>query len=190
MLNALRYSQHLLKELVEQFPAGNFIDATLGNGNDFNTILSHPSFKGKAFGFDIQPDALSATRELLERHAERLSGDYQLIQDSHAKIDDYLPEELPLHGAIFNLGYLPGGDHTITTQYDSTLLALKQITQRLVKKGRVIVVIYSGHPAGQIEKNELLHELSQWPQEAFQVLQYGFINQRNSPPITLVIEKR
>lgn len=176
--------------MIEQFPAGNFIDATLGNGNDLNHILSNPIFKGNVYGFDIQADALSATRELLDSHSVHLNGHYQLIQDSHANINHYLPEEFSLHGAIFNLGYLPGGDHTITTQYDSTLAALKQITQHLVKKGQVIVVIYSGHPAGQIEKNTLLHELSLWPQESFQVLQYGFINQRNSPPMTLVIEKR
>lgn len=190
MLNALRYSQHLLKQLVEQFPEGHFIDATVGNGNDLRSILSHPSFKGKAYGFDIQTDALSITYDLLESHSEHLNGHYQLILDSHANIADHFTEDFPLHGAIFNLGYLPGGDHSITTCYDSTITALEQITHRLVKRGQVILVIYSGHPTGKIEKNALLEELSSWPQESFQILQYNFINQRNSPPMTLVIEKR
>ena len=62
--------------------------------------------------------------------------------------------------------------------------------KRLVKGGQIIIVVYSGHPEGQLEKTSLMEALSTWPQEAFQVLQYEFINQRNNPPMVLIVEKR
>lgn len=188
MLKALHYSKELLRTLVSQFPSGLFVDATLGKGNDLISVLTHPNFTGKVLGFDIQAAAIQTTQERVYTHS--FAGQYQLIQDSHANLADYLEENEPLHGAIFNLGYLPGGDHEITTNANSTIQAIEEMGKRLVTKGQIIIVVYSGHPAGQLEKEALFQELSTWPQESFQVLQYEFINQRNNPPMVLIIEKR
>lgn len=54
----------------------------------------------------------------------------------------------------------------------------------------IIIVVYSGHPAGKIERDQLLDVLKDWSQEEYSILQYNFINQKNNPPFTLVIEKR
>ncbi|MGO4927766.1 tRNA (mnm(5)s(2)U34)-methyltransferase [Fundicoccus sp. Sow4_D5] len=188
MLKALHYSKELLRTLVSQFPNGTFIDATLGKGNDLISVLTHPHFTGKVIGFDIQEAAIQTTQERIYTHG--IEGEYQLIQNSHAKLADYLESDEQIHGAIFNLGYLPGGDHSITTQANSTLLAIEEMGSRLVTKGQIIIVVYSGHPAGQAEKESLFQALSTWPQENFQVLQYEFINQRNNPPMVIIIEKR
>lgn len=188
MLKALHYSKDLLNALVSEFPHGTFVDATLGKGNDLISILRHSNFTGKVLGFDIQEQAIQSTEENIYTH--KIDGDYQLIQKSHSYLTDYLEKDEKIHGAIFNLGYLPGGDHTITTQATSTLMALEEMGRRLVKNGQIIIVVYSGHPAGQIEKEALFSALKEWPQDDFQVLQYEFINQRNNPPMVLVIEKR
>ena len=188
MLKALHYSKELLRTLITQFPDGSFIDATLGKGNDLISILTHPNFTGMVLGFDIQAEAIKTTQERID--TQLFNGNYRLIHDSHANLVNYIDHKKLLNGAIFNLGYLPGGDHSITTQANSTLLAIEEISHRLVKRGQIIIVVYSGHPSGQSEKDALFQTLVSYPQEEFQVLQSEFINQRNNPPMVIVIEKR
>lgn len=186
MLRALHFSHQLLSQLIEKFPEGIFIDATMGKGNDTFFMLNQPNFNGKIFGFDIQEQAIQQSSEKI--HSHPLAHHAHLIHGSHTMIDKIL-EDNKIHGAIFNLGYLPGGDHSITTLYSTTIEALSQIRKRLVTNGQIIIVVYSGHPQGLIEKNELFNHLKTWPQEEFQVLQYEFINQRNQPPMLLIIER-
>lgn len=186
MLRALHYCHHLLDQLIRRFPQGTYIDATLGKGNDTLFIMNHPDFMGHVYGFDIQSSAIEISKSRINNHPKSKCVD--LIQDSHANLANYIQND-KINGAVFNLGYLPGGDHQVTTLAPSTLLALHQIRQDLLVGGQILIMVYSGHPAGQIEKEALFQELSTWPQEDFQVLQYGFINQINNPPLLLVVEK-
>lgn len=48
----------------------------------------------------------------------------------------------------FNLGYLPGGDRTFTTQSDTTLKALEAAKVILMDGGLISLVVYVGHPGG------------------------------------------
>ena len=57
----------------------------------------------------------------------------------------------PVDVVVFNLGWLPGGDHTITTHVGSTLDALNAAL-RLIKPGGLITVCaYPGHAEGACE---------------------------------------
>ena len=56
--------------------------------------------------------------------------------------------------------------------------------------GLIILVIYSGHPGGEEEKNELLDFASKLDHKKFNVLNYKFLNQLGSPPQILAIKKR
>lgn len=58
--------------------------------------------------------------------------------------------------AIFNLGYLPGGDKTIVTYPETTIAGIKGCLNHLCHNGLVIVVAYYGHPGGECEKNTVL----------------------------------
>ncbi|MBG9983106.1 class I SAM-dependent methyltransferase [Aerococcaceae bacterium DSM 111020] len=187
MLNALHYSHQLLNALIIKFKNGIFIDGTIGNGHDIHRIVSHDQFEGHVYGFDIQDAAMEATHLKL---VDENPMNYTLVQDTHANLHNYLKKDEPIHGAIFNLGYLPGGDHQITTQADQTLTAIQAILERLEKEGQIILVVYSGHPSGKEESAQLLQQLSLIPQETFQVLTYQFINQKNSPPYLIVIERK
>ena len=52
---------------------------------------------------------------------------------------------------MFNLGYLPGGDHAIVTKPESTVSAIVQ-TYRLLRMGGLISVLcYRGHVGGMEE---------------------------------------
>jgi hypothetical protein len=55
-------------------------------------------------------------------------------------------------GAImFNLGYLPNGDHAITTRLDSTIPAIEAAYQLLRPAGIMTIIAYPGHPGGREE---------------------------------------
>ena len=54
---------------------------------------------------------------------------------------------------VFNLGYLPGGDHRLATKPASTLRALEQSLPLLKKGGMVSLCIYSGGDTGFEERD-------------------------------------
>ncbi|XJS11460.1 class I SAM-dependent methyltransferase [Aerococcaceae bacterium WGS1372] len=188
MYNALQYSHKLLKKQVQLAPDGLFIDATLGNGHDSQFILSLKDFTGELIAFDIQSEAINRANQRIQSNIQTINKRYFFVLDSHENVSNYI-ENQTVQTAIFNLGYLPGGDHTITTQYSSTIKSINAILANLNTHGQVLIVIYSGHEEGMKEKNELINYYSKLPQEEFQVLSYQFINQVNYPPMLMVIEK-
>ena len=58
---------------------------------------------------------------------------------------------------MFNLGYLPGGDKSVTTLRTTTLEAIRKAVDKLTVGGVLTVTIYPGHPEGKIE-GELIEE--------------------------------
>lgn len=49
----------------------------------------------------------------------------------------------------FNLGYLPGGNKSIITASNTTVLALKAAESVLMPGGLISLVVYIGHPGGR-----------------------------------------
>jgi len=183
----LNYSHHLLEESVS--PGETVIDATCGNGHDTLFLSQLAGDNGKVLAFDVQREAIKNTKKLLQEHDRK---NVELICDNHAHLSHYLSSDQvgKVGGAIFNLGYLPGGDKSVITTASSTIIALDTILLYLKKKGLIILVIYHGHPGGQEEKEALLKHVIQLDQKSFNVLQYRFINQKNSPPFIVAIEKK
>lgn len=177
----LPFTKSLLEGAVA--PGDHAIDGTAGNGHDtlFLAELTGPS--GKVYAFDIQEQAIAATAERVAAYTH-----VELVHDSHSKIAQYVKE--PIAAAVFNLGYLPKGDHAIITKPDSTLAAITQCLDLLKEGGLVLIVIYSGHEGGSEERDAVMAYLQNLPQQAFDVLQYGFINQQHSPPFLVAVEKK
>ncbi|HHF7011071.1 TPA: class I SAM-dependent methyltransferase [Streptococcus mutans] len=157
------------------------IDATMGNGND-TVFLSH--LAKKVYAFDVQEQALIKTREKLENLG---FNDVQLILDGHQTIDKYV--DGPIRAAIFNLGYLPSADKTIITKTDTTLEAIGKILDRLEVGGRISIMIYYGHEGGDKEKDAVLNFVKELDQQHFTVMLYQPLNQINTPPFLVMIEK-
>ncbi|PLT29250.1 class I SAM-dependent methyltransferase [Peribacillus deserti] len=166
------------------------VDATLGNGHDTVFLASLTGETGHVYGFDIQENALNNSRQRIE--ANNLSKSVTLFLKGHEEIQACIPEDQAgkIKGAIFNLGYLPGGDKSIVTSAETTIRAIKQLLDWMAPEGIIVLVIYHGHPEGKIERDALLSYISTIPQEEAHVLQYGFINQVNDPPFIIAIEKR
>lgn len=184
----LPYSKSLLSSILSEGDIA--IDATVGNGHDTVFLAERVGVTGKVYGYDIQEEAIQNTRDKLISNEliERVT----LIQKSHSELVTTLPVEV--HGrvkaAVFNLGYLPGGNKEIVTQASSTISAIEQALDVLHAGGLIVIVIYHGHPEGKIERDELLSFVKNLDQNRANVLQYQFINQKNDPPFIIAIEKK
>lgn len=166
------------------------VDATVGNGHDTLYLAERVGQSGHVFGFDIQAQAIeNTTKRLHEHHMETR---VTLVQASHAELDAHIPPEYKgrITGAMFNLGYLPGGDKQIVTKPNSTIAAIEQLLDIMAPEGIIVLVIYHGHPEGAIERDALLQYVSTIDQQRAHVVRYEFINQINHPPFIVAIEKR
>jgi len=182
----LAFSHALLKQTVHA--GDSVIDATAGNGNDTLLLANLVGKDGRVIAFDIQEEAIAITREKLL--AAGLNDRVDLQHNGHEHILEICPDSESISAIVFNLGYLPKGDKSIVTIPETTLKALDASLNVLKKKGMLLVMVYHGHPGGKKEKSAVLDFASALPQEYFNVLNYGFINQKNDPPFLLAIEKR
>lgn len=166
------------------------VDATMGNGHDTVFLAGLVGDNGRVYAYDIQNQALENTKARLEEHS--LSHRATLFCESHANLHETLPEGArgKIKGAVFNLGYLPGGSKEIVTKPDSTIMAIQQLLEWLAPEGIIVLVIYHGHEEGAAERDRLLEFAEHIDQKTAHVLKYQFINQANHPPFIVAIEKR
>lgn len=187
-VSILSFTHKLIEERVK--PGETVIDATAGNGVDtvFLSRLVGPG--GTVHAFDIQQQALDHTAARAAK--EQPDADIRLHHCSHAELLQVIPQDRHGHVAavMFNLGYLPGADHTTVTQPDSTVTALQAAVRLLRRGGIITAVLYTGHPGGQEEAAVVERWTGELPQGQFQVLQYRFLNQINRPPYLVAVEKR
>lgn len=181
-MNALTIVHETIKRCVKE--GGICIDATAGRGYDTAFLAELVGETGKVMAFDIQQVALDSTAALLEKRGLRA----ELILDSHANMAKYASEE-SVDCVVFNLGYLPGGDHGVYTRADSTERAIEQGLKLLKKGGVMCVSIYYGGDSGYEEKDALLPWLKTLDDAKYQVLVTHFHNWKNDPPIPVFILK-
>ena len=161
---------------------GVAVDATVGNGED-TLFLSRLS--RKVYAFDIQQEAIDNTRELLERNNRH---NVELIKDSHENMDQYVREQPNL--IVFNLGYLPDGNKTVTTQTDSTLIALRKSLEMVKINGLISIVMYWGHEEGKKERQAILEFSKDLDPGRYHCVYLNMINQKNCPPEILLITRK
>ena len=127
------------------------IDATVGNGHDTLFLAARVAPRGRVAGFDIQPQALDATRARLG-HAG-LADRVTLYPCGHQFMSDRIPRDwhAQVSAVMFNLGYLPGGDKRLITRTVTTLAALRQALAVLRPGGLLSLMVYHGHPGADDE---------------------------------------
>lgn len=190
-LSILSFARRLVEDRLK--PGDTAVDATAGNGVDtlFLARLTGPG--GRVHAFDIQETALAKTRERLRKELpEGEYGHVELHLMSHDNMKEALPPEAAgtAGAAMFNLGYLPGADHSVITTPSSTIPALNASLELLRPGGILTVVVYPGHEGGQTEADAVERWAAALPQDRFQAMTYRFINQRNAPPYLIAVEKR
>ncbi|MFC3883297.1 class I SAM-dependent methyltransferase [Bacillus songklensis] len=184
----LPFARTLLQKAVKEGDVA--VDATVGNGHDTVFLAKLVGETGHVYGFDIQQQAVENTKQKVTEH--EMENRVTLFQKSHAEIKEALPPSAfkRVTGAVFNLGYLPGGDKAIVTRPASTIKAIEQLLEVMAPEGIIVLVIYHGHPEGALERDELMQYVTTIDQQKAHVLQYQFINQKNNPPFIVAIEKR
>lgn len=184
----LPFARNLLELAVK--PGDVAVDATVGNGHDTLFLANLVGPSGRIYGFDIQDEALLSCKTKLREH--ELQDQVTLFHTGHENITECIP---PLHfgkitGAVFNLGYLPGGDKNIVTVPETTIQAIDHLLGIMAPEGIIVIVIYHGHPEGKVERDYLLRYVNSLDQNVAHVLEYKFLNQKNNPPFIIAIEKR
>ena len=175
---------HFLEDHVQ--PGDICIDATMGNGHD-TALLSRLAGKtGKVTAFDIQQLALDNTKEKLLK--ENCPKNWELVLASHERMNEYA-EENTVSCITFNLGYLPGGDHTKATKGESSIRAIETGLSLLKKKGLMTVCIYSGGDSGFEEKEAVLSYIKALDAKKYLVIISEYANRPNNPPIPVLIIK-
>ena len=167
-------------------PGDVAVDATAGNGHDTVLLAELVGAKGRVFAFDVQAAALAATRQRLQQQglAERV----QLLQASHADMARYLPKGV--QAIMFNLGWLPGGDKTVTTDAVTTIAALQAALELLQPHGLLVMVVYQGHPGARQERDAVEQWLAQQEGTSCKCIRYQMVQATRVPaPYVLALER-
>ncbi len=181
MIGILQIAKDRLRESAD--PRGVYVDFTMGKGRDTAFLCSLCPL-GRVYAFDIQPEALAKTRELLRQLGMENA---ELILASHDRAAEFVPG--PIDGGLFNLGFLPGGDRTLTTRRETTLAAVKGAMAMLKPGGVLGVAVYPGHEEGRLEGELLQEYFTGIPKTEADVFLYRLLNVPDSPYM-IVAEKR
>lgn len=172
-------------------PGDIAIDATCGNGHDTlelcELLLSDPT--SAVFAFDIQPQAILSTEKLLK---QKLSSDHLqrvlLHRRTHLEINTiYFPYSPRL--IVYNLGYLPGGDKSVTTKTEITLQSIKMSLELLADDGAISITCYPGHLEGAQEEKELLAFIETLPPQKWHVDHHLWTDHPNAPSFFWINKK-
>jgi hypothetical protein len=186
----LELAHHYWKQLIKV--GDHVIDATCGNGHDTlvlaEQVLSPSS--GRVYAFDIQPQALVKTEQLLKTGLkENLRNKVFLMQQCHSK----WPEEIASQSIkliVYNLGYLPGGDKGVTTRRGTTLASIESGLSLLALGGAISITCYPGHEEGGNEEELILKELSKLDAREYSCCLHRWINRSPLAPSLLLIQKK
>ena len=189
-MRKLRTATQIFKTLIDSFlyEGMTAVDCTVGNGHDTLFLAQRAGVSGRVYGFDVQASALSSTKEKID--GEENCAPVKLFLEGHEHLSETLPDELSVDIVVYNLGYLPRHDKTITTMTTTTLESVKQAMQIIKPGGVVSIICYPGHDEGSKELDMLSVFLTSIDQSEFDILKSEFINQSNRPPILFLIEKR
>lgn len=126
-------------------PGATVVDATVGNGHDTLFLAGLVGPAGRVIGFDVQSAVAANAAGVAECE------NVELHRCGHERMREFI--DGPVRAAMFNLGYLPGGDKSVTTRPETTVAALRQAAGLLEPGGIITVLVYTGHEGG-IEEGE------------------------------------
>ena len=183
MINLLEVEKNFLIPHIKK--GGVAVDFTMGNGHDTLWLSEAVCESGKVYAFDIQPQALESSRRLLEQKGA--ANNYTLILDSHSNVLNYVSEKICI--GMFNLGFLPGGDKSITTKRETTMIAIRAAIELLDADGALLIAVYPGHEEGSIEGELIEKELETLNRRELCASKFKIVNSPTSPFFFLVERK-
>ena len=184
----LKSARYLARETILQAvcPGDTAVGATMGNGHDTRMLCEAVGTEGRVYAFDVQEQALEETRKRLQEHgmAERAV----LLCTGHEHMAEYVRESVK--AVMFNLGWLPGGDHRVTTRWETTKQAVESALELLALMGVLVICVYPGHAEGEREAGELAGLLSGLSNREYNVLHQRFLNATAGAPECFIVQKQ
>lgn len=188
LANDFRSARFWAAELIEGalFEGACAVDATLGNGHDALWLCNLVGESGRVFGFDVQAEAVERSRaRLAEAGVEDRA---TLILDGHQNMRSYVNAQ-SADVVMFNLGWLPGAAHGVTTQTQTTLQAVNAALEVLKEEGLLTICVYPGHEEGAREREALLDWARNLDEREFDTMLRCYLNQSGDPPLLIAVKK-
>lgn len=188
MATDFRSARFWAKEMIENavFSGACVIDATMGNGHDTAWLCELVGESGKVYAFDVQQEAVERTAERLEQAGFRQRAELFCLGHEHmAEVIHHQADAI-----VFNLGWLPGAEHGVTTQTSTTLLAVEAALSLLKEEAIMTICIYPGHEEGTKELHALLEWAAKLDDRRYDAMIKCYVNQPNDPPRMLAIRKK
>lgn len=188
MANDFRSARFWAAELIEGalYNGAVAVDATLGNGHDALWLCEMVGDEGRVYGFDVQAQAVENSRTRLA--AAGVEHRATLILDGHENMGAYL-EPQSADVVMFNLGWLPGAQHGVTTRTETTLRAAEAALGILREEGLLTICIYPGHEEGARERGALIQWAQALDERRYDVMLRCYLNQSGNPPLMLAVKK-
>lgn len=164
-------------------PDDRVIDATCGHGYDAFKVLSLIP-DGFLYGLDIQQQACINTTNKLSS----CFSNFEIFCQSHACFPQKIKQG-SIKLIIYNLGYLPKGDKTLTTLKNSTLESLHHALDLLTPSGVLSIMCYVGHKEGAQEQQEVIKWACMLDKTNYLVTYHSLINRLNGPALCLIQKK-
>lgn len=181
-LNALALCHRFLQQHVP--PGALCIDATAGRGRDTVLLCRLCGENGRVVALDIQQQAVESTRALLWTHG--LADRARVVCDTHRNIARYATPG-SVDAVVFNLGFLPGGDHSIYSKPQDSIPAITDSLSLLRPGGVISICVYYGGDTGFEERDALLSYLPRIDSREYTVLHCSFMNRGGCPPFPVFI---
>ena len=182
-ISALDISKNVISQVVK---SGDIcIDATAGRGFDTAFLCELVGETGRVYAFDVQEEALERTAARLE--AAGLRARATLILAGHETMKENVP--VSPRAVMFNLGWLPGAAHIVTTRTETTMRAVQAALELVQLDGFVSICVYPGHEEGTRELHALLAWAAGLDVRAYNVLHHNFIAAKAGTPQLLLIQK-
>jgi predicted methyltransferase len=173
-----------LREVIRK--GDTVIDATAGNGHDTVFLAECVGASGKVLAFDVQAAAiLASSKRVAEQGHEKV---VHFHPCSHDRMGEFAAP-CTISAIMFNLGYLPGEDHQITTRTCETIRALESAETLLENGGCVSIVCYPGHEAGAEEAQAVEGWLSTKTKDGWRVANYSILGTKRPAPFLLLARK-
>ena len=183
MIDLLELHKYFIRNHLH--PGDVAVDFTMGNGHDTEFLSITVGESGHVYAFDIQEQALASTaRRLREAGCPE---NYTLIHDSHQYVKNYV--KTPFRAGMFNLGWLPGGDKSITTLRESTMSAVEAAIDLMDRDAILNIAVYPGHAEGDAEGQMLCTYLSGISRHKICATRVNILNSPTSPYF-IVIETK
>lgn len=183
----LRNARHLAADyMIRTIREGDtVVDATMGNGKDTLFLCELVGENGHVYAFDVQAEAVARTAERVKEagFAERTT----LLLAGHETMAEHVTG--PVQAIMFNLGWLPGAQHIVTTKTDTTLRAVSAALDLIAPGGIVTVCVYPGHEEGMRELEALKEYVSGLSVRTFNVLYHHFVNASSQTPQLFLIQR-